>query len=122
MIITYPSLTLFIVGIPVVLMLPFAYVFGGTLGAGLGDWAAALGGLAASDSDRAAYLAYVVPGILLIRVAGAGHRTAALRGLPLGAPIGSSGWLAAAWCVGVAALGLIWALRLYERLPVRVGG
>ena len=32
----YPSLTLFIAGIPVVLLLLFAYVFGGTLGAGLG--------------------------------------------------------------------------------------
>ena len=32
----YPSLTLFIAGIPVVLLLLFVYVFGGTLGAGLG--------------------------------------------------------------------------------------
>ena len=32
----YPSLTLFVAGLPVVLMLLFVYVFGGTLGAGLG--------------------------------------------------------------------------------------
>ena len=253
----YPSLTLFIAGIPVVLMLMFVYVFGGTLGAGLGRSAAGpLGGTAAASVDRAAYLAYVVPGILLIGVAGAGQGTAisvamdmtagiiarfrtmaigrssvlaghilgsvvqtllataivvlvalvigfrpttgplewlgaalllalaavavsalcvalglaansvetasnspmfltllpflgsgfvpaastpgplrwfaenqpftplneALRGLLLGTPIGGTGLLAVALCAGVAALGLIWALRLYERLPVRVGG
>jgi len=32
----YPSLTFFIAAIPVVLLLLFVYVFGGTLGAGLG--------------------------------------------------------------------------------------
>ena len=62
----YPSLTLFIAGIPVVLLLLFVYVFGGTLGAGLGPVA----------GDRGAYLAYVVPGILLITVAGAAQGTA----------------------------------------------
>ena len=36
----YPSLTLFIAGIPVVFLLLFVYVFGGTLGAGLGGAAA----------------------------------------------------------------------------------
>jgi ABC-2 type transport system permease protein len=52
----YPGLTGFVIGIPVVLLLLFVYVFGGTLGAGLpggGD-----------------YLGYVVPGILLIGIAG----------------------------------------------------
>jgi ABC-2 type transport system permease protein len=62
----YPSLTFFIAGIPVVLLLLFVYVFGGTLGAGLGP---AAGG-------RADYIAYVVPGILLITVAGASQGTA----------------------------------------------
>jgi ABC-2 type transport system permease protein len=67
----YPSLPLFVAGIPVVLMLLFVYVFGGTLGAGIG-------GPAASDAsgDRAAYIAYVVPAILLIAVAGAGQGAA----------------------------------------------
>src|SRR6187200_776053 len=62
----YPSLTLFIAGIPVVLLLLFVYVFGGTLGAGIGGVA----------GGRDAYVAYVVPGILLITVAGAAQGTA----------------------------------------------
>ncbi len=61
----YPSLTVFIAGIPVVLLLLFVYVFGGTLGAGLGPIA----------GGRTAYIAYVVPGILLITVAGAAQGT-----------------------------------------------
>jgi ABC-2 type transport system permease protein len=74
----YPSLTLFIAGIPVVLLLLFVYVFGGTLGAGLGTSGASLApGLpAAASMGRDAYIAYVVPGILLITVAGAAQGTA----------------------------------------------
>jgi ABC-2 type transport system permease protein len=62
----YPSLTFFIAVIPIVLLLLFVYVFGGTLGAGLGGVAA----------GRADYVAYVVPGILLVTVAGAAQGTA----------------------------------------------
>jgi ABC-2 type transport system permease protein len=62
----YPSLTFFIAGIPVVLLLLFVFVFGGTLGAGLGQVA----------GGRDAYVAYVVPGILLITVASAAQGTA----------------------------------------------
>jgi ABC-2 type transport system permease protein len=62
----YLSLSLFVIGIPVVLMLLFVYVFGGTLGAGLGS----------VSGGRAAYANYVVPGILLITVAGAAQGTA----------------------------------------------
>jgi ABC-2 type transport system permease protein len=62
----YPSLTFFIAGIPVVLLLLFVYVFGGTLGAGLGGVA----------GGRTEYIAYVMPGILLLTVAGAGQGTA----------------------------------------------
>ena len=62
----YPSLTIIIAGIPVVLLLLFVFVFGGTLGAGLG----------AVTGGRDAYIAYVVPGILLITVAGAAQGTA----------------------------------------------
>jgi ABC-2 type transport system permease protein len=62
----YPSLTFFIAGIPVVFLLLFVFVFGGTLGAGLG-------GLA---GGRAEYTAYVLPGILLVTVAGAAQGTA----------------------------------------------
>jgi ABC-2 type transport system permease protein len=62
----YPSMTLLLVGMPVVFMLLFVYVFGGTLGAGLGG---AAGG-------RTGYLAYLVPGILLMTVAAVGNGTA----------------------------------------------
>lgn len=67
----YPSMTLFVAGVPVILMLLFVYVFGGTLGAGIG-------GPAGGDTtgDRSAYIAYVVPAILLIAVAGAGQGAA----------------------------------------------
>jgi len=56
----YPSMTLMLVGMPVVLLLLFVYVFGGQLGAGLG-----------AHLGRHAYLDYVVPGVLLITVASA---------------------------------------------------
>ena len=62
----YPSLTFFIAGIPVVLLLMFVYVLGGTLGAGLPT-------VGVGDGD---YLAYVVPGILLLTVASASQGTA----------------------------------------------
>ena len=61
----YPML-FFIAGIPIVLLLLFVFVFGGTLGAGLG-------GL---TGGRADYIAYVVPGILLITIAGGAQGTA----------------------------------------------
>ena len=64
-IVRYPSLTLMLIGIPVVLLLLFVYVFGGTLGAGLG-----VGG------GRSDYIEYVTPGILLIAVASAAQGTA----------------------------------------------
>jgi ABC-2 type transport system permease protein len=62
----YPSLTFFIAAIPVVFLLLFVYVFGGTLGAGLGG----------VSGGRAEYTAYVLPGILVITVAGAAQGTA----------------------------------------------
>ncbi len=61
----YPSLTLMLIGIPVIFLFLFVYVFGGTLGAGLGP-----------SGGRAEYLNYVVPGILLITVAGTAQGTA----------------------------------------------
>jgi ABC-2 type transport system permease protein len=74
----YPSLTLFIAGIPVVLLLLFVYVFGGTLGAGLGGPAmTSLPGTPPSAvMGRDAYVAYVVPGILLLTIVGAAQGTA----------------------------------------------
>ncbi|MBV2363837.1 ABC transporter permease [Streptomonospora nanhaiensis] len=59
----YPSLTLTLVGMPVVFLLLFVYVFGGTLGAGLG-------GPAPGDAagGRSAYVNYVTPAIILMTV------------------------------------------------------
>ena len=62
----YPSLTFFIAGMPVVFLLLFVYVFGGALGAGLGH----------VSGGRTEYIAYIVPGMLLITVAGAAQGTA----------------------------------------------
>jgi ABC-2 type transport system permease protein len=62
----YPSLTFFIVGMPVVLLLLFVYVFGGTLGIGLGGPA----------GGRDATILYITPAILLFTVAGTGQGTA----------------------------------------------
>ena len=62
----YPSMTLMLVGIPVILMLLFVYVFGGTMGAGLGG----------ISGGRAEYANYITPGILLITVGGAAQGTA----------------------------------------------
>jgi ABC-2 type transport system permease protein len=62
----YPSLTVMLVGMPVVFLLLFVYVFGGTLGAGLGG----------AGDGRRAYLAYVVPGILVMTIAGGAQGTA----------------------------------------------
>jgi ABC-2 type transport system permease protein len=63
----YPTVVLFVIGIPVVFMLLFVYVFGGTLGAGLGDGAA---------GGRTEYANYLAPGILILTVAGGGQGTA----------------------------------------------
>ena len=62
----YPSLTFFTAGMPVVFLLLFAFVLGGTLGAGLG----------VPSGGRDEYIAYVVPGILVITAAGAATGTA----------------------------------------------
>ena len=62
----YPSMTVLLVGTPVVLLLLFVYVFGGTLGAGLG-------GPAVGRDD---YADYFTPGILLITMASVAQGTA----------------------------------------------
>lgn len=64
----YPGLSMFTILGPVVFLLLFVYVFGGTLGAGLPGVSPAGG--------REAYIAYVVPGILAITVAGSAGGTA----------------------------------------------
>jgi ABC-2 type transport system permease protein len=62
----YASMTLMLIGMPIVFLLLFVYVFGGTLGAGLGG----------PSGGRSEYLDFVVPGILLIGVASGAIGTA----------------------------------------------
>jgi ABC-2 type transport system permease protein len=64
----YPVLTLLVIGIPVILLLLFVYVFGAALGAGL------VPGLDLG-AGRSAYLGYVVPGIVLLAVASSAQGT-----------------------------------------------
>ncbi|MFF9689615.1 ABC transporter permease [Streptomyces sp. NPDC014623] len=52
----YPSLTLNLLLTPVMLLLLFVYIFGDTMSAGIGG------------KDRSAYIAYIVPGILLMTI------------------------------------------------------
>jgi len=66
----YPSMTLLLVGMPIVLLLLFVYVFGGQLSHGLS------GELAGGHVGRDGYLNYVTPGILLMTVAAAVQGTA----------------------------------------------
>jgi ABC-2 type transport system permease protein len=51
----YPSLTLNLLLTPIMLLLLFVYIFGGTMSAGIGG-------------NRSAYIAYVVPGLLLMTI------------------------------------------------------
>jgi ABC-2 type transport system permease protein len=66
----YPSMTVLLVGMPIVFLLLFVYVFGGQLSNGLGE------GLSGGHGGRAGYLNYVTPGILLMTVAAAVQGTA----------------------------------------------
>jgi ABC-2 type transport system permease protein len=61
----YPAASVMVVGIPVVLLLLFVYVFGAALGTGLGG-----------SGGRAAYVDYVTPGIILIAIVGVAQGTA----------------------------------------------
>ncbi|MFD0850987.1 ABC transporter permease [Actinomadura adrarensis] len=63
--IRYPALTIQLIVMPVILLLLFVYVFGGTLGAGLGG-------------GRDTYINYIVPGILLMTAAMAATGTAVM--------------------------------------------
>jgi ABC-2 type transport system permease protein len=66
----YPSLTLLLIGMPIVFLLLFVYVFGAQLGHGLDNE------YLSGHSGRAGYLNYVTPGILLMTVAAAVQGTA----------------------------------------------
>ncbi|MFJ8333873.1 ABC transporter permease [Streptomyces sp. NPDC094437] len=56
----YPSLTLNLLLTPVMLLLLFVYLFGDVMSAGIGG----------GPADRSAYIAYLVPGILLMTIGG----------------------------------------------------
>ncbi|MET7718182.1 ABC transporter permease [Streptomyces sp. NPDC005407] len=56
----YPSLTLNLLLTPIVLLLLFVYVFGDVMSAGIGG----------GGADRSEYIAYVVPGIVLMTIGG----------------------------------------------------
>ncbi|MGW9306230.1 ABC transporter permease [Streptomyces cyaneofuscatus] len=57
----YPSLTLNLLLTPIVLLLLFVYIFGDAM-------SSAIGGGGDDGPDRAAYIAYVVPGLLLMTI------------------------------------------------------
>ncbi|MEV0995457.1 ABC transporter permease [Nonomuraea sp. NPDC050202] len=59
----YPTLILTYTAVPVVFLLLFVYVFGGAMGAGIGG-------------DRATYVGYLAPGIMITTIAGAAQGTA----------------------------------------------
>ncbi|WP_406137739.1 ABC transporter permease [Streptomyces sp. NBC_01089] len=54
----YPSMTLNLLLTPVMLLLLFVYLFGDVMSAGIGG----------AGADRSAYIAYIVPGILLMTI------------------------------------------------------
>jgi ABC-2 type transport system permease protein len=62
----YPVLTLMLIAIPVIMQLLFVYVFGGTLGAGIGG----------AGGGRGEYANYVTPGILMLSLASAAQGVA----------------------------------------------
>jgi ABC-2 type transport system permease protein len=72
----YPALTFSAIALPVVFLLLFVYVFGGTLGNGLDGNGLGGNGLGGTGGGRSAYANYVVPGILLMTVAGGAQGTA----------------------------------------------
>ena len=67
----YPVAPATTMGIPIVLLLLFVFVFGNTLGAGLPGVSGEAGG-----GGRGDYLDYVTPGILLLAITGAAQSTA----------------------------------------------
>jgi ABC-2 type transport system permease protein len=66
----YPSMTVLLIGMPIVFLVLFVYVLGGQLSHGLSP------ALTGGHVGRQAYLNYVVPGILLLTAAAAVQGTA----------------------------------------------
>ena len=65
--IRYPSLTVTIIAMPVIFLLLFVYVFGGTMGAGL-----------PGGTGRSSYLHYITPAILVMTIVAVAQSTAIL--------------------------------------------
>ena len=72
----YPSLTVMVLGLPIVFLLLFVYVFGGTLGSGLHGAGLPGVGLHGAITGRAAYVNYVAPAIILLTAAAVAQGTA----------------------------------------------
>lgn len=70
----YPVAATTSIAMPIVFLLLFVYVFGDMMGAGLAAGSSA--GASAATGGRGAYLDYVIPGILMMSVAGAATSTA----------------------------------------------
>jgi ABC-2 type transport system permease protein len=66
----YPSLTVLVVGMPVVLLLLFVYVFGGAFGAGVAE------SVTPGAAGRAAYLDYIAPTMLVMTATAVAQSTA----------------------------------------------
>ncbi|MFE2752683.1 hypothetical protein ACFXGA_11850 [Actinosynnema sp. NPDC059335] len=95
----FPMMSIGTIGMPVMMMLLFVHVFGGSLGPAAGA--------------GASYVDYLVPGILVMTVGDT------LRGLLVGTPIGDSGYWAVGWCLVLAAVGYARARVLFNRDPSR---
>ncbi len=72
----YPSLTVMVLGLPIVFLLLFVYVFGGTLGSGLHGAGLPAAITHATGIGRAAYASYVAPAIILLTAAAVAQGTA----------------------------------------------
>ncbi len=101
----YPSVSLLVVGLPVILLLLFVYVFGGTLGAGLG-----------TSGGRAAYVNYVTPGIVLVAIAGVAQGTAIAVSMDM-----AEGIIARFRTMGIARAPVLAGPRLATTLQTMVG-
>ena len=100
-------------------------------------WVATAMGLATGTADGAAGLAAIIqilpflsgafvptdtmPGWLQVFTANQPmtHIVSTLRGLLTDTPVGNHGWIAAIWCVGIAAAGYVWARTAYNRRTSR---
>jgi ABC-2 type transport system permease protein len=108
----YPSITVMLLAMPVIILFLFVYVFGGTMGAGL-----------VHGSGREAYLQYVLPGILLIAIASVAQGTsiavamdmtqgivARFRSMSISRTAVLSGHVSAAILQNIACLGVVLAV------------